>query len=287
MIRIGYMSDIHLEFEVDREFVDDLEWLDLRDRRRAEPGHPEIGPWLGEIKGRIDLMVIAGDIQPGTLGLAYAQAVMRYLYVPVVVVAGNHEFYGHVLAQLRQDLKTQAMALGLHFLDNNSVEFQLQGRNLLILGTTLWTDFDLDGQQDLNLRIAWNRMSDHGDIFLGYQQEFSPRAALAEHQTSVAWLDHELATARDLADRVLVVSHHAPCRAAAPQSGARAGTAWGYASDLEDLLRRHRPDGWIYGHTHEVRSLDVSGVPVVCACRGYVKRGIGWGFRPQILTIGE
>ncbi len=74
-IRVGYFSDLHLEFEVRREFVGDEGWLALRDVRRACPGHPEIGPYLGELKGGIDLLVVAGDTLPGTIGVAYLHCV--------------------------------------------------------------------------------------------------------------------------------------------------------------------------------------------------------------------
>jgi hypothetical protein len=55
-------------------------------------GHPTIGPNLSTLQGAYDVDVLAGDVDLGTAAIAYASAVRGWLAVPVVLVAGNHEF---------------------------------------------------------------------------------------------------------------------------------------------------------------------------------------------------
>lgn len=69
MIRIGYASDLHLEFERGREYVGSEQWYALRDARKAVRGHPQLGPLLAEFAGAVDVMVLAGDIETGAKGV--------------------------------------------------------------------------------------------------------------------------------------------------------------------------------------------------------------------------
>ena len=82
---------------------------------------------------------------------------------------------------------------------------------------------------------------------------------------SVADIQHMHAVQRDwLAERLaacggqaMVVTHHVPHPdLLAP--GARAPGA--FASDLGAVMRRHRPQGWLFGHAHDAQSLEIAGV---------------------------
>jgi Icc-related predicted phosphoesterase len=285
--RIGYMSDLHLEFEERREFVGDEAWYALRDARRAEPGHPQIGPYLGDLKGKVDMMVIAGDTKPGTRGVDYHQDVAEYLNVPIITVAGNHEFYGHDMIALRPVLKAESHNAGVEFLDNDRATFNYNGTRVAVLGTTLWTDFALlepdVSRHEVMARIR-DQLSDYESIYYTSLRNIDPTDIAAMHDEAVRWLEREIVKAKQDADRVLVVSHHCPISEGRP-TGQRARIAYGYCSALEDLIKRTRPDGWIFGHVHEEYRFMVDGIPVVSACRGYVRRGIGWEFRPSVLEI--
>ena len=84
-----------------------------------------------------DLLVLAGDIHRGTR----AVEMFADWPVPVLYVAGNHEFCGHGWEQTRADIRSACAGTNVTFMDNDVVEFD----GVRVLGCTLWTDFRLPG----------------------------------------------------------------------------------------------------------------------------------------------
>jgi hypothetical protein len=133
-IRVFAASDLHLEF-----------------------AHFE--PNLGK---QPDLVLLAGDIGRGSEGAGWS----KYYFpdVPVVFILGNHESYRDQLDLTLADCREAARELEhLYFLENDSVTLTLRGRSVRILGTTLWTDFKLNGarRQDASMEIAQRSLSDY------------------------------------------------------------------------------------------------------------------------------
>lgn len=284
-IRIGYASDLHLEFEANRDWFGAEAFQRLKAARAATPGHPDIGPLLSDLAGAVDIMVLAGDIWQGTRGIAYSTAVASFLGVPVITVAGNHEFYGHQMESLRSELAATAVTSGVHFLDNTRADFQIGGQRLAVLGSTLWTSMEGSRPNDVaaNMRQA-RRMNDCDNIYV-QSKEMTPQDIAALHQAARDWLEANIPRAQAESDAVLVVTHHAPLLAAVV-TPERVAVDFSYASPLDSMIAVLRPDAWIFGHTHvEAFRREVAGVPVVSAARGYVTSARGWNFRPQILEL--
>jgi DNA repair exonuclease SbcCD nuclease subunit len=106
-MRIAYMSDLHLEMESFRLAIPG--WADFMARHKKVLRHPSRGPMLDEL-GNIDLVVLAGDIHNGLRGIVYADQVSAYLDVPVLMIAGNHEYYHHDAMVLLPALRDAAGA---------------------------------------------------------------------------------------------------------------------------------------------------------------------------------
>src|SRR3989442_5778678 len=109
-MKLLVLSDLHLEFAA----------FEL-DRTAAEAA---------------DVVVLAGYIHQGTEGIGWAR--QTFPDKPIVYVAGNHEFYGHHWTRLLDELRLQAGAHGVHFLENESITVQ----GIRFLGCSLWTDFE-------------------------------------------------------------------------------------------------------------------------------------------------
>lgn len=266
-MRIAYMSDLHLEFEAARARQDG--WRDLDAARRRLPGHPDRGPLLSSIRDA-DLVVLAGDIDIGIGGIRYADAVARFIEAPVVYIAGNHESYDGDLTQLARDLQAAAWATEgrVFYLEQGLASLWIGHQRLHILGCTLWTDYQLEGDPEEAMRRALGRMHDYRQI-TWHGATFRPRDALAIHRRSRAWLGEQFdrIRQREPESRLVVVSHHAPIPL--PLEPRVAAMAPCYASDLSPAIAQWRPDAWFHGHSHRRHETRCHDTWVVSAPLGY------------------
>jgi predicted phosphodiesterase len=262
MIRILYMSDLHLEMERWRLAVPG--WAAFMARHKDAPRHPARGPLLHDV-GKIDLVVLAGDIHNGLRGLVYAEQVSEFLNAPVVMVAGNHEYYHHDFAVLLPALRHAAERTHprVQFLENAAASFTFGDRTLRVLGCTLWTDYALYGDAQTSMTHAEQMMNDFNFIHMG-SRAFSPWDTEGMHKTSLAWLHGQMAGAGE----TVIVTHHAPSALVLGQRQGRIAPA--YASEILGEFSGRPPALWIHGHTHFRHDSVIGGIRLVSAPRGYV-----------------
>jgi predicted phosphodiesterase len=279
------MSDLHLEMERPRLAIPG--WASFLRRRTEIARHPHHGPLLDDA-GDVDLVVMAGDIHKGLRGIIYAEEVNQYLGAPVVVVAGNHEYYYHEMMTLLPGLRkaNAKMDNRVQFLENAVAAFDIRGRRLYVIGATLWTDYALYGDPAAAMDAARRRMNDHRFIHLD-GLPFMPEDAAAMHAVSLRWLHETLAHIRrdDPAAATVIVTHHAPT---AQVLGERQGIiAPAYASEVLVKFVDCPPDLWIHGHTHFRHESVIDGVQIVSAPRGYVgvDGAFALQFRPGIVSV--
>lgn len=150
-----------------------------------------------------DVLVLAGDIAKGTQAIE----LFNDWPVPVLYLAGNHEFYGSDFEIARAAFREAAAGTNIMFLDNDAVDFG----GVRFLGTTLWTDYrlELNRTQRQLMENAELRLTDHRIIRVG-NEKFTAQRALSEHELSRAWLERELAN--PYGGKTVVVSHHGPHR---------------------------------------------------------------------------
>lgn len=292
-MRILVMSDLHLEFERRGPSRPSKEWFALRDLRRRNPSHPKTGPWLGDIASAVDLVLLAGDIDLGTKGITYAAEIQQFLGAPVAMVAGNHEFYGHDAVALRGKLAQAAAEAGVAYLDDARLDLPVGDHRIVVLGSTLWTDYALDGMAEADVARAMlaasDGMNDHSEIRLG-SAKWTPDDARRRHMESREWLVAEVTRVRaepggDQA-ALVIMTHHAPLRAANPLGSDHGGVAAAYASDMEAEIGEWSPDLWVWGHTHWPMDLQHGRTRLLSAPRGYIGAGSGAErYQPTIVTL--
>jgi predicted phosphodiesterase len=231
---------------------------------------------------RFDVLVIAGDLIP-RMERGVRWLLERVQDRPIVYIAGNHEAYGCDVD--RTVAKAKAAAIGTHLfvLQNDWVRLG----DVTFAGATLWTDFELFGDQRRAMRFAGDRMNDFRKIRVAkYVERFRPQHALARHLESRAFLETEMRKPRS--GPLVVVTHHAPMPARAYQFGRHylgsrisdeeIFTA-AYRSDLTQLMwpapiaggkNSLRPaDLWLFGHTHESEDVTIGHTRVVSNAKGY------------------
>lgn len=256
-MKLQLLSDLHLETEV---------------------FDPEPAPGA-------ELLVLAGDIDSTWTGYE------RFAGwpVPVVVVAGNHEFDDRELADAWPALREHCDRHGLTLLQRETLVFTAaDGQRVRIVGTTRWSDYDLFGAagRERAMRAAEYFMRLMAATHDG--QPFDAAGVRAEGLACRAWLEAELAQApRGRWDKTLVVTHFAPSlRSADPRYGAQPGTA-SFCNADDDLIPR--ADLWLHGHLHCRQDYPVprpGHAPgrVVCNARGLAGKGEDQGHLP-LLTL--
>src|SRR3989442_123124 len=85
--------------------------------------HLELGTSLTLLPGReYDVVVLAGDIHsPGHKAVHWAQRESNFGGKPVVLVAGNHEFYGREFHTELAEMRRAAEDSNVHVLDRGEV----------------------------------------------------------------------------------------------------------------------------------------------------------------------
>jgi hypothetical protein len=231
------------------------------------------------------LLVLAGDID------ATWAAYERFAGwpVPVLVVAGNHEFDERELNDAWPALRAHCATLGIRLLERESLVLTgADGRRIRFVGTIRWSDFDLfgDAGRERALRAAGYFMKLMAATRDG--AFFDAAGVRGEALACRAWLAAELARpvpAGDGAwDATCVITHFAPSlRSADPRYGAAPGTA-SFCNADDDLLPQ--AELWLHGHLHCRHDYTVprgeGGAPtrVVCQAMGLAFKGEDEGFDP-------
>jgi len=166
MVRVLYFSDAHIEI---REGEGSRHW---------SRSHPlGVGPDLRPFVGKVDLLVLAGDIgrvrsTRNVSPLSYAEQAAALLGCQVILVPGNHEYYRGSFDEDRVALLA-AKNPGVSVLDRDEVVV-VPGPSgaLRVLGATLWTDYAVTGAREQAMAIAERQLHDHRLIRRGVSPSF-------------------------------------------------------------------------------------------------------------------
>jgi len=249
-MRIQLLSDLHLE---------------------TEDFDPEPNP-------AAELLVLCGDIDSSWEALER----FRGWPVPVLMVAGNHEFDGRDVDEAWPALRARCDELGITLLERESrVLADRDGARIRFTATVRWCDFDLFGApgRATAMRAAAYYMRIMRSTRRGVA--FDPEGVREEALACREWLAAELGNKGDW-DRTVVLTHFAPSlRSADPRYGAQPGTA-SFCNADDGLLPR--ASTWIHGHLHcrhDYLVEHASGrTRVVCNARGHARKGEAEGHDP-------
>lgn len=225
-----------------------------------------------------DVVVLAGDVAPGTAGIEW---MLRELHGRTILyVAGNHEFYGHDLPGLTARLRQAARGTAIHVLENDALVID----GVRFLGCSLWSDFDYAGAENrANSMLVCERLVNDYKQIRASELDRPLRAQDTRdlHVASRAWLATALAEPFD--GPTVVITHHAPIvrRRAEPHPVLDA-IAGAFASDLSELMDGERVGLWIFGHIHRAVDVNVNGTRVLSNQRGYPHEPVA-GFDPALV----
>jgi len=244
--------------------------------------HCEFGqPFVHSPPAGADVLVCVGDILTrGIVPSIEWLAANIPSSMPVVFVAGNHEYYRAAAQESIRDARLlRGSYPNIHFLEDEMVNIG----GIRFVGATLWTDFRLNGgDPELAMAAAQSGMNDYKKIKFSKlpYRKFKPIHAYRKHQESRAFLKSALEIAT--ASKTVVLSHHAPSPRSIPPEFQGDPLSACYASDLEELILEGRPTLWVHGHVHHGFDYQIGRTRVVANPRGYP--GERTGFDPQLVV---
>lgn len=205
-----------------------------------------------------------------------------------VMVAGNHDFYGCDIARVRvQLLEMGELYPNFIFLDNGSHEVVGAKEPTLILGATLWTDFNHYIEDGSTADIfhwkfrAISYMNDFRYISLG-DRKFDPEDWEQEHWASREWLSKAIEMYKDT-HKIIVMTHHAPHAKSLDSIYARYMLDHCYTSNLlgkGDVFDNVHM--WLHGHVHMKLDYQVANTRVIANPKGYRTISISEDFRTRL-----
>lgn len=246
------MSDLHCEFEI----------LDI-----PIPGCQPGGEVSSPTREDIDGVLLAGDIS--TRG-NYVDAMLLIWDVwrcPVVMVKGNHDFYGKNRIQKQKRIDDERIDM----MRSAGADIQILDRQSMvigdtrIIGATLWTDTEVWPEFRDNARFhVEKRMSDYKSISIYDERKSVYRKlrigdTMEMHRKDKGFILNEVAQPFD--GKTLVMTHHVPVVEALSDEDffERDRDTAGYASDLWSEISGLGIDAWLSGHVHVGRSIYLNG----------------------------
>ncbi len=237
--------------------------------------HLEICPYFlpyeaGEEDESWDILVLAGDIAAAEklsfpMEKFFEDVSRRFRNV--IYVPGNHEYYNgdivYSLDKLRDQLKRFYNVVVLQ----NEVEW-IDG--IAFIGATLWTDmFNSDNVAMANVK---QQLNDFWVIKNKKHRDLDPKDVVEIHKEHKAFIFEQIGKARDEgADKVVVISHHAPSFLSIHPKWAGSPINAAFSSDLMEDIKETQPDYWFHGHMHDNFSYEIGNTKVLCNPRGYAR----------------
>lgn len=271
-------------------------WSDNHDELGTVNKFPENRP-------DADIAVIAGDWTHADKIEETAKAFIDRFQMPVIYVAGNHEFYDSLgrrsafetdqLILKLAEANSKVWSHRLHVLDEDTVIVE----GVRFIGATLWADFlmSLKDKSHLSARLrqATHMLNDFESIRMRSGLRFEPSDMLELHRSNADYIRRELA--KPFNGKTVVVSHHLPHPECTPEAYRGSEANYLFASSVEafgDIFEsEHAPDLWICGHTHHAIDVKIGLTPVVCNPLGYWwEQRSGNGFRSDLvvdLKVGQ
>lgn len=199
------------------------------------------------------ILLACGDIGERMQGIVWCERMLQvFPNLNICYCPGNHEFYGANMEILLHDMHIADMTRNrLHILDgiyktHAIVRDNMQRPLCTVVGSTLWTDFNKENAEVMNL--AQQRMNDYNYIRSGNNSErIKPTRILNLHYNMRKTMFKQFEKA-DKNIPLIAMSHHTPYMGV-PHDGLH----YCYHSDMTNNFNEatRLPIYWFSGHTHQ------------------------------------
>ena len=238
---------------------------DLHIDSYARQSHP-----IGNIpKTDADIILVAGDTSNSDSGMLWLQEQAISLGVPIITIAGNHEYFNEDILHFDKKLATwdnysENSNQGVRVLQCQHIDIG----DVRILGCTLWTDYQYQANEG-TMDVVKRFMRDYKEIYAG-SGLFSPELSMQLHAEQRQWLKQALITAEQLGKKTVVMSHHSISPLSVSEKYATLPSNAAFITDLSAWMAESwAPTLWVHGHTHEAFDYRINNTRVVVNPRAY------------------
>lgn len=251
MIKIRYLSDLHLEFIKPNKIQKFI--------RKIPPGIDEI-------------CILAGDIgNPYQLNYDIFMKFISKNFKKSFVISGNHEYYNKTKSiQETNDFMTEYFQNfnNISFLNNKYENYD----NYCFIGTTLWSKIT-----DTNYVI--------NDVYNIPNFDYIQYNKL--NTSSVNFLEHTLQDTLQNNENCIIITHHVPSESLidikykTPEM--LPYNQWFYCN-MDNLIETYKDKikCWIYGHTHTSSNIMINKIPFLCNPIGYPNENSNLDFQKTL-----
>jgi Icc-related predicted phosphoesterase len=205
-----------------------------------------------------DIAIVAGDHSPNLVSSVVALSDLAEK-MPVIYVPGNRDYYGTSFDKANELALKAAEKNGVRLLINDTYDIN----GVRFIGSTLWTDFQLDGSERAEELVQANFLADNVMI-----ANWSPSRQLEEHKKARSFIGSKLA--EPFSGTKIVVTHHTPHRNSVHSRYDGSPHNACFTTDLSSLLDGFSaPDLWVHGAVHSNHDYVVGNSRVICNSRGY------------------
>ncbi len=248
MVKIRYLSDLHLEF-IETNKIDDF---------------------IKQIPSGIDeICVLAGDI--GNPYKSNYDIFMNFIskhFKKTFIIAGNHEYYNKkkTIKDINEYMKDYFQKFNnISFLNNNYEIYN----DYCFVGTTLWSKIT-NPQYEIN------------DVYKIRNFNYNEYNKL--NMLSVKFLEDTLLNN----EKCIIITHHMPSESLIDikykTTTMQPYNQWFYCN-MDELIEtnKNKIKCWIYGHTHEASNVMINGIPFLCNPIGYPNENQNINFSTTIV----
>jgi len=255
-------SDLHLEFYQEKVMAGKIDPFNLADHIIS---HDE--------KDSNSNLILAGDI----LLIKYLKHFLPFFenlsnrFENIIWIFGNHEWFKNTIKTERLNEAKDILShlKNIHILENDIFETE----DFIFFGTTMWSDIN-HGDYLTALEVA-HVSYDYKKIDFKEGRSYSklrPRHVSGMFLKAKKFIEESLMKYKDSTKTKIVITHHAPLKAAIPEEYLLNSDFW---SDFGDINFNYfkeneiEPDFWLHGHIHKTQFFKIGKTSIYSNPYGY------------------
>lgn len=218
--------------------------------------------------------LIAGDVSGDR------DTTARFLFgkkLKGVFVEGNHLGYNQLTFNKFDTKEKSNEYLKWEFTYDNKMTFlendYIEIGDTLVIGCTLYTDFNLFHNAPIHSEVARVNMNDFRYVKVwdnNTTRKVSPQDYVDWFTTSVAYIDEICNREENKDTKIVVLTHFAPSFKSISVEYQNDVLTPAYASELDEFILKHpNIKAWVHGHVHHQTTYKIGDCQVVCNPYGY------------------